>query len=121
MSEGIKVDGKLYELSFEDAMADLTGAESAMLEDYLGGWENFVWDRPHTRSTVVLVWIAKNSAGETVPLAEIEQMKGLVFGNTVEVVDGPPSEAADAASASSAETSATNGSPGTPVATSATA
>lgn len=115
MSETIlKIDGKDYPLPIEDVLAELTGSESIMLEDYLGGWDRFDMSGGATRSLIVLVWLARHHAGEEVEITDIEAMKGLVFGNTVDVeeVDAlPPVLAAEAASESSPATSETNGVP----------
>lgn len=122
MTPALKINGETYPLPIEEVLADLTGAESIMLEDYLGGWEKFEPKSGATRSVVVLVWLAKHHAGEDVSLADIEAMRGLVFGNAVEEVDaGPPLEAASAASDSSPETSETNGAPPSPAETVGTA
>lgn len=107
----LKIGGKDYPLPLEDVLADLTGAESIMLEDYLGGWEHFSITSGTTRSVVVLVWLAKHHAGEKVEITDIEAMKGLVFGDAVEVEERPPDLAASAAPESSQETSAINGAP----------
>lgn len=118
---GLRIDGKFYPLPFDEVLANLTGKESLMLEDYLGGWAKLDFDNPDTRSTVVLVWLAKHHAGEPMTIDAIENMRGLVFGDAVEAVL-PPAEAAGAAdSGSSQETSASTGPPGSPVETSATA
>lgn len=121
MSEdGLKIAGKFYPLPIDDVLADLTGSETLMLEEYIGGWDKLDMSGHSTRSVIALVWLAKHHAGEDMELAEIEEMKGLVFGNTVEVVDGPPDGAADAAS-SSPETSDSSGPPSSPEQTLATA
>lgn len=112
MSESVlKIAGKAYPLPIEEVLADLTGSESIMLEDYLGGWDQFSITSGTTRSVVVMVWLAKHHAGEEVELSDIEAMKGLVFGDAVEVEERPPEVAAEAASESSSETSETNGAP----------
>ena len=117
-SSGLKIDGQYYELPFEDALENLTGKESRMLEDYLGGWGNLRFDEVNTRSVVVMVWLAKHHAGEPVTLEQVEEMKGLLFGGTVEDIDVRPP---DGGTASSAETTEGSGLPGSPAATSATA
>lgn len=115
MSESVlKIGGKAYPLPIEEVLADLTGAESIMLEDYLGGWDRLDIKGAATRSVIVLVWLAKHHAGEEIEITEIEAMRGLVFGDTVDVAEvesGPPAVAAEAASESSPETSETNGVP----------
>lgn len=106
----LKIQGTSYPFPLEEILENLTGSESIMLEDYLGGWDRFDVKGGATRSVVVLVWLAKHHAGEEMELTEIEAMKGLVFGDAVEVGDdaSPPAEGA---SDSSSETSETNGVP----------
>lgn len=113
MSEtGLKVNGEFFPLPLDEVLANLTGTESLMLEEYLGGWANFDPSGMSTRTVVVLVWLAKHHAGQEVDIMEVEGMKGLVFGGTVEEVDvNPPAEAAEAAPESSPGTSETNGAP----------
>lgn len=88
-----------YPLDVEATLADLTGTETAMLEEYLGGWDNFGGNS--VRSVIVTIWLAKRQAGKTVTLEEIAATKGLIFGDAFETVevngDGPPAEAATAA------------------------
>lgn len=115
---GLTIEGKYYALPFEEVLENLTGKESLMLEDYLGGWDRLDFDNPNTRSVVVMIWLAKHHAGESPSLDAIENMKGLVFGSAVEGVDVRPP---DEGTASSPETSATTGVPGSPAETSATA
>lgn len=87
---GLKIEGKFYALPFEEVLEGLTGKQTVMLEDYLGGWGNLNFENPNTRSVVVLVWLAKHHAGEETTLDAIEDMKGLVFGGAVEEVDVRP-------------------------------
>ena len=115
---GLKIEGKFYALPFEEVLENLTGKESLMLEDYLGGWESLDFDNPNTRSIVVMVWLAKHHAGEHVSLDDIENMKGLVFGSAVEEVDVRPP---DVGTESSPGITANGGLPGSLVETSATA
>lgn len=108
----IKGDGD-YPLDVDATLADLTGTETAMLEDYLGGWQNF--GHGTTRGLIVTIWLAKRQAGKAVSLEEIAEMKGLVFGDAVAVDEaagvngGPPAEAASAATPSTEPDSVTYG------------
>lgn len=116
----VVIAGKPYEFELEEVLQDLTGKETVMLEDYLGGWEN-LRDRVSARSIVVWVWISKRSAGESITLEQIEDMKGLMFGDTVELADVDPPDEAEGASESSPAPSAPTGNPGMPEETLATA
>jgi hypothetical protein len=97
----LKGDGD-YPLDINAALADLTGDETAMVEDYLGGWDNFDLTGNRTaRSLIVTVWLAKRQAGKTVTLEEVAATKGLMFGDVLDmdVEDDtlPPAQAADEA------------------------
>ncbi len=109
---------KDYPLPVDDVLEDLTGTESAMLEDYLGGWGNFSVDAS-TRSAVVTIWLALRHNGQTRSIEAIEQTKGLLFGDALDIAEvdaaNPPEQAADAAEPSSSpETSETSGLPPSP-------
>lgn len=94
----IKIGELVYELDIEQELRNLTGHETMMIEDYLGGWSKFRAPENRTRSVVVMVWLAKKSAGESTTLDEIADMPGLVFGDAVKELkdnkDGqsPPGE-----------------------------
>lgn len=90
----VKVGDNQYEFDVEATLQKLTGHQTMMLEDYLGGWENFRAPHNQTRSVIALVWLAKHAASEETTLDEIANLPGLVFGNTVEDLDGqsPPAE-----------------------------
>lgn len=96
----LKGDGA-YPLDVDATLADLTGDETMMLEEYLGGWDKFAIGSGSTRSVIVTIWLAKRQAGQTVTLDEIAATKGLVFGDVFEVEEvtngGPPDGAATAA------------------------
>lgn len=116
MSLRVKIEDENYVLPpLDEVLADLTGAESLVLEEYLGNWEVLWGDRLSVKSIVVIVWLAKRHAGETATLEEIGNMKGLLFGGTVEIMEDdaadPPAVAAEAAFDSSLETSEANGVP----------
>lgn len=101
----IKGDGE-YPLDVDETLADLTGAETIMLEEYLGGWDKFDLSGGSTRSLIVCVWLAKRQAGKKTSLDEIGEIKGLVFGDALQVDSedtdaGPPDMAAQAAAPSS--------------------
>lgn len=95
----VKVRGEGdYELDVEQTMADLTGSETLELEEFLGGWDKFDLTGATTRSIVVLVWLAKRAAGKKASLEEILDMRGLVFGDAIELEEAkevPPAEAPD--------------------------
>jgi hypothetical protein len=105
----LKGDGE-YPLDIEATMADLTGDETAMIEDYLDGLDNFdLQGRKSTKSVIVAVWLAKRQAGRHVTLAEVGAIKGLMFGDVLDMgedAEVPPAEAAKAATPSTPETSA---------------
>lgn len=90
----IKGDGD-YPLDVDAQLADLTGDETHDLETYIGGWNNL--ESGSTRSLIAMIWLAKRQSGKPATLAEIGQMKGIMFGDTVDVAeadDVPPAEAA---------------------------
>lgn len=105
----VKVRGEGdYELDVEQTMADLTGSETLELEEFLGGWDKFDLTGATTRSIVVLVWLAKRAAGKKASLEEILDMRGLVFGDAIELEEakeGPPAEAPDSGHSSSSSES----------------
>jgi len=105
----IKGDGD-YPLDPEAALADLTGTETIMLEEFLGGWDKFDPRGATTRSLVAIIWLAKRQAGKDVSLDEVAEIKGLMFGDVFDLEEvsngGPPAEAPDSApSLSSSESS----------------
>lgn len=83
----VTFQGTKYEFDLKDALESLTGRESILCEDYLGGWEKFRDPNNQTRSVIILVYLAKRSAGETPTFEEIENIPGLLFGNALEVDD----------------------------------
>lgn len=103
-----------YDLPLDKVLEGLTGAQSALLEDYLGGWNKFRSAEATTRSAVVLVWLAQYHAGQPTNLEVIESTPGLLFGpdsvfSLREDDTETPTEAADAASTQ--ETSVATGTP----------
>ena len=115
----VKVQGDGdYPLNIEEALADLTGAETVVLEEYLGGWDRFDIKAGNARSVIAIIWLAKRQAGKDVSLEQVAETKGLIFGDAFDLEEvkngGPPAPAAqDAAliseSSSSASTSETSG------------
>lgn len=102
---------KAYEFDLQEALSSLTGTESMLVEDYLGGWHRFREPGNITRSTIVMVWLAKRSAGETTTFEEIAATPGLVFGDAV-IIEGDPDDPEDPAEPPArplAERSASNG------------
>jgi len=85
----VTVEGKPYPLAVHDTMTRLTGKETIMLEEYLGGWENFDLGSRSTRSMVVTVWLAMHANNAHTTLENIENIPGLVFGDAVDVEDMP--------------------------------
>jgi hypothetical protein len=71
--------GKVYEYDVKEQMEALTGTESIMVEDYLGGWSQFRAPANMTRSAVVMVWFALKAAGEPKTFEEIAGTKGFPF------------------------------------------
>jgi hypothetical protein len=71
--------GKVYEYDVKEQMEALTGTESIMVEDYLGGWSKFRAPANMTRSAVVMVWFALKAAGEPKTFEEISDTKGFPF------------------------------------------
>lgn len=85
-----------YELpSFDDALNDLTGEESACAEEFLGGWDNLRSPAHRTRQLILVVWLARRHHGETVTLEEIAATPGLIFGDVVDVDDDGKDEPED--------------------------
>lgn len=83
----VRIEGRVYDFFVAATLQSLTGKETIALEDYLGGWSNFRQDGANTRSLVVIVWLAKRQAGEHVTFDEIEEMPGLLFGDTLQDLD----------------------------------
>lgn len=115
-----------YELPLEKTLQSLTGKQTLMLEDYLGGWDKFqTGGTINTRSVVVLVWLALHHAGRTATLDEIEDTPGLLFGDALKEVEDVPDAPlpgseptlSEADSSSSPETSAATGTQLSPVST----
>lgn len=92
-----------YPLDVGATLADLTGTETAELEEFVGGFENFDPRSGSVRSMIATIWLAKKQAGEKDTLHDVGQIKGLVFGDVFDieeaVVNGrPPAQGADAPS-----------------------
>jgi hypothetical protein len=78
----VRVDDKTYTISaIDDALSDLTGDESLMVEEYLGGFDNL--QKNATKMAVVTVWLALKEAGEPRDFASIQSIKGLLFGKVI--------------------------------------
>jgi hypothetical protein len=79
----VRLDDKTYTLpSVNDALADLTGDESLMVEEYIGGFDNL--QKNATKLAVVTVWLTLKAAGEPRDFAEIQSIKGLLFGKVID-------------------------------------
>lgn len=83
----VKFGSKSYELHIDEQLKTLTGTESMMVEDYLGGWARFRAPENATRSTIVIVWLAMREAGEQKTLEEIADTPGLMFGDVFDLMD----------------------------------
>jgi hypothetical protein len=120
MALTVRIFGKDYALPLDEVLQSLTGEETMMVEDFLGGWDKFRSPSNVTRSVIVIVWLAKRHAGEKATFAEIAKLEGLVFGDAVEVVDedeDTPLEHSAATSPveDSSSTQATSGANGSPI------
>lgn len=94
----IKDDGE-YPLDVDETLANLTGLETAELEEFLGGFEYYDPRNGGTRSIIATIWLAKKQAGQNVSLHDVGQIKGLVFGDAFDMEElngGPPAEGAEA-------------------------
>jgi hypothetical protein len=79
----VRLDDKTYTLpSVNDALADLDGNESLMVEEYLGGFDNL--QKNATKMAVVTVWLTLKAAGEPRDFASIQSVKGLLFGKVID-------------------------------------
>lgn len=90
-----------YPLDVEETLANLTGLETAEVEEFLGGFEYFDPRSGNARSVIVTIWLAKKQAGENATLNDVGQLKGLIFGDRFDVEElngGPPAPGADAPS-----------------------
>ncbi len=79
----VRIDDKTYTMpSASEPLAALTGDESLMVEEYLGGWDQL--GQKLTKSAVVMVWLALKQAGEPRTFEEIQTIPGLTFGGVIE-------------------------------------
>lgn len=88
-----------YPLDVEVQLAELTGIETADMEEFLGGISNFDPRSGSVRSLIVAIWLAKRQAGLKDTLYDVGQIKGLVFGDVFDIEElngGPPAEGAQA-------------------------
>lgn len=79
--------GTKYEYDVKAALEGLTGTESILVEDYLGGWSRFRDPSNFTRSAVIMVWLGKKQAGEKATFEEIADTAGMPFGDVFESAD----------------------------------
>jgi hypothetical protein len=117
----VRFGNDTYELDLEAALKGLTGAETLMVEDFLGGWDKFRSPSNVTRSTVVIVWLAKKHAGGPgarsatgrgwITFDEILATPGLVFGDVVELTDDEDNTDAGDGQSPPADAAALNSSP----------
>ena len=76
----VKLDGTTFEMgSVSSALAALTGDESLLLEEYIGGWDQL--GKKITKSAVVMVWLALRVNGQPRSLEEIQAIPGIAFGD----------------------------------------
>ena len=90
-----------YPLDVDETLANLTGLETADLEEFLGGFEYFDPRQGGTRSIIATIWLAKKQAGENVTLNDVGNIKGLIFGDRFDLEEmngSPPAPGADAPS-----------------------
>jgi hypothetical protein len=87
MRAKFNVGGVAYEVDVTAQLATLTGTESITVEEYLGGFDKFRASGTTTRSVIVMLWLARRQAGETVTLDEVADTRGLVFGDVIEEFD----------------------------------
>ena len=111
----VTVDGDVYEISISDVLEDLTGEETLLVEEFLGGWENFDQTGESAKSVILLYYLAKRGHNAKVTLKEILKEKGLLFGDRIELEDldeegepSPPDEGGETPSTPS-ETSDDSG------------
>ena len=79
----VKLDGELLELpSVSDALASLTGDESLLIEEYLGGFDQL--GQKVTKSAVVMVWLTLRANDRPRSLEEIQAIPGVAFGGVLE-------------------------------------
>lgn len=91
----VKVGETAYEFDVDEQLKTLTGIESALVEEFVGGWGRFDVKGQRTRSLIVIVWMAMRSAGEAVTLEDVAEMPGLVFGGLVSLDDDGEDEIAN--------------------------
>jgi hypothetical protein len=88
----VRIDGTTYELaSVNDALASLTGDESLLIEEYLGGFDQI--GVKATRTAIVMAWLTLRAAGHPMSLEEIQTIPGLTFGDVIQATDeGEPED-----------------------------
>jgi hypothetical protein len=88
----IKFGDETFDYELDEQLKSLTGLESAEIEDFLGGWDNFRQRKATAKTSILLVWLGKRAAGQTTTLEEIGNTPGLLFGDVFEVLEGEDDE-----------------------------
>jgi hypothetical protein len=88
----IKFGDEEFDYELDEQLKSLTGLESAEIEDFLGGWDNFRQRKATAKTSILLVWLGKRAAGQTATLEEIGNTPGLLFGDVFEVLRGEDDE-----------------------------
>lgn len=83
----VTVDGDVLEINISDVLEDLTGEETLLVEDFLGGWENFDQSGESAKSVVLLYYLARRGHNPKVTLKDILKEKGILFGDRIELED----------------------------------
>lgn len=105
--------GREYRYDMDEQLKTLSGSESILVEDYLGGWAGLQDPKQTTRAGIVLIWLAKRAAGEKATFGEIADTPGLMFGEGVFEIENDGDDPVDPMVVPSARPLAeTNGSPG---------
>lgn len=75
--------GREYAFDMNEQLKTLSGSESILVEDYLGGWSGLQDSKNRTRAGVVFIWLGKRAAGEPTTFEEIADTPGLMFNDDV--------------------------------------
>jgi hypothetical protein len=83
----IKFGDEVYDYDLDEQLKSQTGLESAAIEEFLGGWQNFRAQTATTKTTILLIWLGKRASGQTDTLEDVGNTPGLMFGDMIDIGD----------------------------------